>query len=643
MKTSTRSLNVGTGIAGLLIVVLIAVAANVILGNLHLRKDLTEEKLYTLSDGTRNILKGLEQPVTLKLFFNKSDPKIPVGIKNFAQRVEDLLAEYEIRSEGKVLIETYDPKPDSDAEDWAQRYGISGQQMGMMGPTLYLGIVAVMGDSEAEIPLLDPRAEDLLEYNVTRMITRVAYPKKPVIGVISSLPVLGIQSPPYAMPGQPRPESKPAWAAFTELRQDYDVREIDATAGAIPANIDALVLLHPKELSDDALFTIDQFVLGGGRLMVFLDPMCVAEMEMQGPSSMGMPTASSDLGKLLDAWGVTYDRSKVVADLEAMSRLRVGEGNQIQESPVWLSLRRNHINEEDIVTSQLESIMMPYAGSFKVSESGERKVTTLMSSSESADLVDAMTAQYSMDGVRRAFTSGLESLNLAIRLHGKLKTAFPDGKPKPPDAAGDTEAEGATEAEKTSEEPAGTHLLESADQSTVILVADVDMIYDHFCVREMNFMGYGMNRPINDNLAFFLNTIEQIAGSTDLIGIRARGKSERPFDVVLQLEQQAQQKYMSQENQLQETLQDAQRKLDELQREKDSSQQYILSPAQKKAIDSFQEQVLKTKTDLKLVRRKLREDIEKLGFKLKAINILLMPALVALSGVLYWVYRRRKE
>lgn len=642
MKTSARSLNIGTGIAGLLIVILIAVAVNIIAGNLNLRKDLTEEKLYTLSDGTVNILKEIERPVTLKFFFNESNPKVPMGMKNFARRVEDLLAEYEVRSDGNILIEKYDPKPDSDAEDWAQGYGLAGQELGILGPRLYIGIVAVMGDSEATLPVVDPRAEDLLEYNITRLITRVANPKKPVIGVIGSLPVLGIQPPPYAMPGQPRPEPTPAWIAFAELRQDYDVREIDSTAEEISGDIDAIVLVHPKELSDRTLFAIDQFVLRGGRLMAFLDPMCITEMDLQGPSSMGMPTASSDLDKLLAAWGVQYERSRVVADIEAVSRLRMGQGNRTEDSPVWLSLRRQHVNAEDLLTSKLETMMMPYAGTFRVSASDELKVTTLLSTSETSGMVDAMTAQYGVDGVKRAFRSGLERLNLAVRLHGKLKTAFPGGKPKSQEDSDDAEGD-EEEAGNGEEEPAEAYLVESTGENTVILVGDVDMLYNRFCVREMNFLGFKTHQAVNDNLSFFLNAVEQIAGSTDLIGIRARGKTARPFDVVLALERRAREKYMNEERQLQQNLQNAQRRLTELQREKDGNQQYILSPEQKKAIDSVQKQVLQTRAEVKLVRRKLREDIEKLGFKLKAINILLMPAVIALAGVLFWLYRKAKQ
>lgn len=642
MKVSKSLLNIGSGVAGLVVVILIAIAANVILSNFSLRMDLTDEKLYTLSEGTGNILKRLEQPVILKFFFNESDPQIPMPVKSFARRVQDLLVEYEVRADGNIVIENYDPKPDSDAEDWAQRYGVAGQGLGFMGPTLYIGLVAVMDDAEAVMPVLDPQSENLLEYNITRMITRVANPSKPVVGVLSSLPVLGSTPPPYAMPGQPTPQPQPAWVAFRELRKDYEVRNVETSVERIDDDIDTLIVVHPKNLSDKVLFAIDQFVLRGGSLLAFLDPLSLSELDTQpAPPQMRFAARSSNLPKLLDAWGVTYEDSKVVADLEATSRLRVGNGNEIQNSPVWLSLRRAHLNAEDILTSELESVMMPYAGSFRVAEAEGLEVVPLLSSSETSSLVEAMTAQYSADGVRRAFKSGYTRLVLAVRLHGKLRTAFPNGAPdSEDDASGEGDDEGAGDRDA---KPQEAFLIASVDTSTVVLVGDSDMLFDRFCVRETGFFGFKAHQPMNDNLALLVNTVEQITGSTDLIGVRARGKTERPFEVVLELERKAQQRYLAEEVRLQQTLEDAQRRLAELQRQKDSSQKYILSAQQKAEIGNFQKQVLVTKRELKLVRRRLREDIERLGVKLKVINILLMPAFVAVAGVSFGAYRRKKQ
>lgn len=634
MKISKKLWITGSGVFSFLVVAFMAIAVNVIVSNISLRKDLTEEKLYELSDGTHDILKKLDVPVTLKFFFSGSNPEIPVYLKNYARRVEDLLREYELAGKGNVLIEKYDPKPDSDAEEWAQKYGVAGQSLGFMGPTLFLGLVASLGDTEAVLPVLDPRTENLLEYNITRMITRVAHPEKPVIGVISSLPVLGRKRSPYPMPGQPPPQ--PAWFAFADLRQDYDVREISTPVEEIEEEIDALILVHPKDLSDGSLYAIDQFVLRGGRLLAFLDPMSVTEAETQTMPQMRFSAKSSNIEKLLDAWGVSFDPAKVVADLKASSRLRAAD-NRIEENPVWLSLRKSHFNADDILTAHIESIMMPYAGSFSAEDSEDVKITTLISSSESSDLIDAMTAQFGSDEIRRQFKGGLISLDLAIRLHGKLKTAFPDGRPE----TGESDDEGTKDDEKKPDTaPAG--LTESAGTSTVVLVGDADMLYDRFCVQEVNFFGFKAHQPINDNLTLFVNIVEQIAGSASLVSIRTRGKTERPFDVVLDLQRRAQDRYMEEENRLQAKLQEAQQRLNELQARKDEKQRFILSPQQQREIRNFQEQVTVMKKELKLVRRKLREDIENLGIKVKLINILLMPALVSVAGVGFGLYRRRR-
>ena len=629
MKGMSKLAKLGGSFAGLAVVVCIAVAANVILGNLNLRGDLTEEKLYRLSDGTREILGQLERPVTLKFFFNSSSAEMPMPLKQFAQRVEDLLVEYEMAAGGDILLEKYDPKPDSDAEEWAQKYGVNGQSLGMMGPTLYLGLVASVGDSEAVLPVLDPRAENLLEYNITRMIARVANPAKPVVGVISDLPVLGSARPPYPMPNQPPPQ--PAWFAFRDLKQDFELRTLTPPIDGIAADIGALIVVHPKALEDATLYAIDQFVLRGGSLLVFLDPLCVTEGESQTQPQMQRQGFSSQLDTLLEAWNVSFESGKVVADLDAVSRLRTAN-NQVEDSPVWLSLRRPNLNTEDVLTSNLESIMMPYAGTFDVTPAEDVEVTSLVSSSERSGLIDAMTAQFGSDGIRRSFKSGGQQMDLAVRLHGKLRTAFPDGKP----------SEETEDAESESDTSIDDGLKESIDKSTVVLFGDVDMLFDRFCVQELNFFGQKASQPINDNLSLFHNTVEQTAGDTALVSVRTRGKTERPFDVVLDLQHRAQEKYMKEEMLLQQKLEEAQRSLGELQAQKDEKQRYILSPKQQKEIATFQEQVLNTKRELKLVRRKLREDIERLGIKLKVINIILMPALVSIAGVSFGVYRSRK-
>ncbi|MBI2439978.1 MAG: Gldg family protein [Lentisphaerae bacterium] len=622
---------------GLLTLLAILIAANVLLSRVRVRADLTEEKLYTLAEGTRTILQSLDVPVTLKFFFSGNAPEIPMPLKYFAQQVEDLLKEYELTSGGRVRMETYDPKPDSDAEEWAQRYGLAGQQLGLMGPELYLGLVAVKGDAHAILPFLDPRNEELLEYNITQLIARLANPKKPAIGILSSLPVMGVRSFPYALPGQPRPKSQPPWVAFQDLEKDYEVRQLPAEPDVIDTNLDALVVVHPKNLSEKTLYALDQFVLQGGRLLAFIDPFCLAEA-MSQEQSMGMAHPMSELSRLTTAWGINYEPDKVVADLDASTRVRRSD-NTVENNPVFLSLRQFNIDGKDIITSALESLALPTAGAFSGTPAAGLSVGSLLVSSDQSELINTMTAQMGEEAVRREFRSGLKRLNLAIRLHGKFQTAFPEGKPKAAPAP-DKEA---AEPEKEAQPPEDTApaLKESAKPTTVILVADVDLLYDAFAVQELPFFGQRVFQPLNDNINFLANALEQLAGSAALSQIRARGRFDRPFDRVLELQRAAQQRWLLQERALQEQLEATRQRLDSLQASKDKSQRFILSPEQEAEIARFKQEQIKTQRELKQVRKNLREGIERLGVAVKAINILSMPVLVCLAGMAFAWHRRR--
>jgi ABC-type uncharacterized transport system involved in gliding motility auxiliary subunit len=629
---TTRFLKLSSSAAGLLVLLAILIAVNVIVGHMRVRKDFTSEKLYTLSDGTRKVLKKLDTDVTLMFFFNSSAPEVPAPIKNFAQQVEDLLREYEGAGGGRVVLEKYDPKPDSDAEDLAQRYGLEGQALPQSGTALYLGLVVIAGERQAAIPMIDPRTEELLEYSITRMIHRVTAVKKPVVGVLSPLPVMGTKAPPYMMPGQPRPPQQPAWAAFRELSQDYDVRTLAPTVDRIDDDIDVLAVVHPKDLSEKTLYALDQFVLRGGRLMAFVDPFCLADTGSadMGMGQFGMPGRSSNLDKLFDAWGVKYEAGKVVADLEASTPLR-GRNNQIEQSPLYLSLRKGAFAEKDVLTSSLNSMLLVMAGSFGNEAAEGLKLTPLATSSEQSAPTEAMMLQYDPNAFRRQFKSGHQRLNLAARLQGKFKSAFPDGKPK--DSETNQVESGSAPAE---------HLKESKEAGNVILVADADMLNTEFCGQDINFFGYKAFQPFNDNISFFANMMEQLAGSADLIGIRCRGRTQRPFTRVLELQAKAQEQWMEQEQELQQRLQATQQRMSELQGQKDEKQRNVISSAQAKELARFREEVLQYKKELKNVRRNLREGIESLGMQVKLLNILLMPALVAVAGIVFFVVRRMR-
>ena len=629
-KRTSSFLKASGGLAGLGLLLVIIVAANIILGNVRLRVDLTDEKLYTLSDGTRSILKQLDEPVTLKLFYSKSYAGVPIALKNYAKQVEDLLKEYKLAGKGQVIIEMHDPKPDSDAEDAARRYGVAAQQVEMFGPSVYIGLAAVAGETEGVIPALDPRNEGLLEYHITRLIYRVVNPQKPVVGVMSSLPVLGTQAPPsFGFP--PQGAQQPSWLAFREIEDDYELRQVETTAEEIPPDIRALIVVHPKDLGESALYAIDQFVLRGGHLLAFVDPFSASELESAPPQQpFAPPSNASSLDPLFRAWGVQFDVGQMLADMKAVSRL-AGQGNQVEESPVFLTLRADHISKEDTLTSQLGSLMLPLSGAFEDRTADDLVYTSLIRSSDMAGLVNVQMARFGSQAITRDFKPSATPLDLAVRLNGVFNTAYPNGKPMTP--AGEGEEGAAT--------PGGESL--QTGESVVILVGDSDLIFDRFCVRELNFFGAKAFQPLNDNVNFFANAIEQMAGSSDMIGIRSRGEFARPFDMVLKLEEEARQDWQEQEKRLTEKLQETRRQLSQLQSEKDNEQQLFLNREQEAAIKRFRDEEIRVGKELKIVRKNLRHRIERLGLQVKLANIVLMPLLVAIGGVTYGLRRKGKR
>jgi ABC-type uncharacterized transport system involved in gliding motility auxiliary subunit len=621
-KRTPSILKTGGGLLGLGAVLCILIAATVIAGHLRLRADMTSENLYTLSDGTRALLGGLERPVTLKLFFNSSNPRIPVHLKNYARRVEDLLREYRSAGNGLVRIDTFDPEPDSEHEEWARRYGVAEQPLGLTGPSLYFGVVAVMGEQEAVMPALDPRTETLLEYNITRLIHRVGNPQRPVVGIISSLPVLGRASGmPFAMPN---PEQDRAWVAFDNLGQDVELREITVESETLPSDLDVLILFHPKDLPAKLLFAVDQYILAGGRAIVCVDPMSLADMDRTPPPQFGPPRASSDLGVLFDAWGLGYDPQRILADVASASRVRIG-GGRVDESPVWLTLAKQQLNSDNVLTAGLEMMMVPYAGGLSDETGDTLTLTPLLRASAGAGFVDSMTSQFGSQAILRSLKKSDTPLSLAVTLSGQFPTAFPDGIPDQDDP--DTGV------------PAGLQ----AGESTVIVVSDIDFLADDFCVQALNFFGQTAYQPINDNIAFLANTVEMLSGGDALIGIRSRGQSIRPFERVLMLEREARKAWKDREDALMARLEATQQKLREMQTHKDTSQQFILSDEQRRAINEFQAEEIRIRDELKDVRKTLRHDIERLGVVVKTLNIALVPGLVGLAGISFGIYRSRRQ
>lgn len=608
---------------GLVALFFILILVNVLLSYASIRWDATEDKVYSLSEGTRKILSDLPEPVTIKFFFSRSNQNLPPNLKLYAKRVREFLSEYEHASAGLVTVEEYDPKIDSDEEEWAQKYGMRSMQV-PAGGRIYCGLVLMAADQEETIGFLDSNREELLEYDITRIIHRLQSPEKKVVGVISSLPVFGdMQTSPRSFQA-PR---RPPWLFIQEMKKSYDVRNIDPSADRIDPTVALLLIIHPKDMNPRLQYAVDQYVLSGGNALVFVDPFCISDMRQ---AQQFMQPRGSSLDKLFSAWGIFMDPVKAIADFDQPTRVRT-RNNTVENNPVWISARGKAFSKSDIVTSRLESMLFAVAGAIKKAEDSPYAFEPMVQSGEHSALIDAFKANFGAAAIRRDFVPEGDTFNIAVRVRGTFKTAFPAGPPKAENKS----------AESTNI-PAGDHLEKAKKRATLIIVGDADMLADEFYVQRSRILGFAMSKVFNDNLNFLSNASEILTGSDALIEIRSRGKFERPFTTVLALERRAQERWLSKEKELAKRVETTNRKLQELEQQKDTSQRLIISPEQEAEIAKFREQKRKINRELKQVRKNLRADIEVLGTTLRNVNIFLMPLLVSIAGIGFAIYKQRR-
>src|SRR6266567_1502440 len=621
MQKKTENLLYSGG--GLVAAFVILVLANLVLGAARGRIDLTQGKLFTLSEGTRAVLAKLESPVKIRLYFTQGDAGVPLPIKAYGRRVEDLLAEFRQAGRGKVLVEKLDPQPDSDAEDSATLEGIEAQ-VTSTGEKFYLGAAVSYLDQKLALPALTPDREPLLEYDLTRAIARATATSKPVVGVMSALPVFGM--PPSQFTGGQPLEPQ---VFVGELRRDYTVKRVSLGAERIDDDIKVLLVVHPRGIGDRAQYALDQFVLRGGKLIAFLDPNAYFD-QMGGMASMGMGGGTpSSLDRLLKAWGLAFDSGKVVLDMRYLT------GAGARTLPTLLSLNDNAFDPHDIATARLGSLLMPFAGAFTGKPVAGLSETVLMKSSAYSQLVDSFAATAQGEAAIRGFKSSGTEYPLAIRLTGKFKTAFPEGRPKAEDEK--------KKAAKASEaKPEAAQLKESAGENAVVLVGDSDFINDGAAVQIQEIFGQRIVIPRNGNIAFAQALVDQFAGDPALIKLRSRASAARPFTVIRDMEARAQQAYLGKIKELENNLTQTQEKLNALQKGRGTGASAILSAEQQVELEDFRRKAAETRLVLKEVRRELRADSEALQFWTKVLNIALVPLLVAIAGVALAIWRRRR-
>ncbi len=630
MKFGSKALAIALLFVGLVLI-------NYLASAIPTRFDATADNIYSLSSGTKTMLGKIEEPVALDLYFSKDATGLPIAYKNYATRVIEMLRQYVRASHGKLTLNVINPKADTPEEEKATAAGLTPQVSQQGGDQFFFGLVVTQADQQKNIPAFTPQREQFLEYDLSKLIYGVQQLDKPKLGLLTSLPIQGSSPQDMQMMMMMRQQPTPGQYVAEEWAQSFNLVKVEATATELPANLDSLAIIHPENVSSKLQFAIDQFLLSGKPVFLALDPSSQYFKRQGGQQAMmGGPTpnVSSDLPTLLGAYGITYDPQKVVGDLENATQVQTGAGG-VARYPIWLSLRKNNFSQKALPTAQLSSAMFIESGSIAQKPGSGLTFTPLVETSASSGDIASMMLQFAQpDDVSKQITpSGKKTI--AALVTGKFKTAFPDGAPK-------DEAKPDEKKDEKKPEPAkaADSLKESKGTSTLFVIADTDWLFDDYSVRKFNFFGQTAAEPFNDNLAFASNTVEFLGGSQDLISIRGKGTSLRPFDVVRKMEVQAQKQYQDKLTALDARLQQVQSKLTELQGKKTEGNRLVASPEVAKAIEDFQKQSAQMRGERREIRRALREDIDALENKLLVINLLASPLLVGAFGFLF--YRSRK-
>ena len=627
-------------VAALICIALILISANIVIDRwFNARLDLTADQLYTLSPGTLHTLAKIDEPITLRFYYsNRLGNEVPAyGV--YAQRVRELLSQYVAASNGKLRLETYDPQPFSDVEDRAMAFGLQAVPLDSQGDRVYFGLAATNStDDQQVIAFFSPQRERFLEYDLTKLVHSLAVPKKTVVGMISSLPLEGDMM--AMMRGQP---SQPM-AVLEQLRQLDNVKSLGAETDAIPSDIDVLLLVHPQNLPPKTLFAIDQFVLGGGKALVFVDPH--SETQAAQANHMNQPGApsTSDLALLFKSWGFEMLPKVVAGDRRDAQQVEIpvpGRGGEPLDYIAWLDLKSANLSRSDMTTADLSHITMASAGILEPLPGAKTNFEPLIwTSSDSTKIpVDKLNGLPDVAGLLADFKPDNKRYVLAAHVTGPAKTAFPDGPPKP--ATPPMSKPG----EKPPAAPAATGpwLKESKHPINVIAVADTDLLDDRVWAQSQNFFGQRVLVPFADNGDFVANAIDVLAGGEDLVGLRSRGSAARPFEVVDEIQREAQTRYSAEEHALQQKLKATEAKLADLTGKDQTDTPATLSPEQTKAIAQFRVDMLQTRRQLRDVQGALRSNIQSLKNGLEFLDIALIPIIVAIVAVIVGAVRLRRR
>lgn len=610
----------------------VAFVAAVILSNQLFRGwrvDLTENNLYTLSDGTRRILGKIDEPLNLYFYFSDQASRSFPAIRDYATRVRELLEEIESESDGKVRLSVIDPLPFSEDEDRAAQFGLQGVQLAGSPDPVYMGLAGTNSvDDEEVIAFFQPDKEAFLEYDIARLISSLADTSPGIVGLVSGV----------SMTSQFDPQSQrmlPAWIVYEQASQLFEIRDLGTSFDAVDEDVDVLWVVQPKSLSNATQYAIDQFVMRGGKAIIFVDPLAAVDAAADEGMPMGMPPSgqSSDLPLLFAGWGIEYSTEQVVTDAALALAINSGFGARPVRHLGYLGVDADRMSGDDIVTADLNVVNLAMAGQLAPTPESGFTFEPLLGSSTAAALTAASRFAFLPDPtqLQAGFAPDGEEHVIAARISGTLRSAFPDGPPESGFDTGETPV------------AAGTgHLAESADTVNLIIVADVDMLSDPMWVQTQNFFGQQIATAFASNGAFVVNALESLSGSSDLIAVRSRASYTRPFTKVNELEIEAESRFLETEQRLQDELAETERRLAELQSSREDTGTVLLSQEQEDEIDRFVNQRAEIRRELRAVQRGLDQDKENLGTLLKIINIGLVPLLLT-AFVLAGVWRRNRR
>ena len=602
-----------------------------------LQVDLTEGNLFTLSGETSKVLTEIDEPVTMRLYFSKvMGEQSPVHLTYF-DRVRELLEQYVKLANGKLRLQVFNPEPFSDDEDSAVSFGLSGLPINQQGDLGYFGLAGTNSTDDNEvIPFLTPERETFLEYDLTKMVKALATPEKQTVGVMSTLLVNG-----GYIPNQGQ---RPRWSVIDQINEFFSIQPVPVDTKEIFEEVGTLMVIHPKRFPLSTLYAIDQFVMKGGRVMVFVDP----NAEVDGPGGGMRPNEHSDFERIFKKWGVQLRKDKVAGDLGTARRVNVRQGDRlaVADYVAWLALRPGNFDRKNAVMGDLQVVNVASAGILDPIEGAKTTVTPLMRTGMRSMEIEATKVRLRPDvvGLFREFKPSGQPFTIAASITGKVKSAFPDGPPSPVKGSNDEETKKNQEAFEKAQKD---HLTESLSDIHAIVVADVDMLHETLWAERQDMMGKPLLVPFANNADFVVNSLEHLMGGASLAELRGRSISNRPFHLVRDIRQDAERQYRQKEQELQKKLEDVRGKLNRLIRREVQAEaqggEVILKPEEKKAIDNFRREMISIRKELRGVQFDLRKDIDNLDAWLKFINIAAIPLLLGLGTLVFAVGRRLRR